>query len=141
MIHFGTGNKMPTLRSSSIRVTRQSTRNDSSLLTNHRLPINNGPRIGKIFPSTWIRLLKEWENKNLTNYERVQKNHWDRKILSRYVKRLRAIKQIRRCAFAMDNMSMKDSATHLDIDRVLWQSRFQGLTMTQHVELVENTSY
>jgi hypothetical protein len=131
---------MPTLRSSNIRVTRQSTRNDSSLLTNHRLPINNEPRIGKIFPNTWRKLLNEWENRNLTNYERVRKNRWEQKIRSRYNKRLRAITQIRRYAFRMD-MSMKDSATHLDIDRVHWQIRFQGLTMTQHVELVENTSY
>ena len=82
------------------------------------------PAVDPEFPTSWMRLVIEWQTNDLESFVRVKTSRWDdKKLVSRYTKRLRGIRVLRRYIESVgNNIDDREAASRLDnerIDRVL----------------------
>ena len=103
----------------------QTTNNNTTLTIDNSLPsildrLRNEPRIPPLsvsFPESWIRLLEQWENDQLSSFEGYGRRiHFSNQEKQRYSKRLRAMQQLRKISLRRQQ-SIRDIAIQLDIER------------------------
>lgn len=88
------------------------------------------PAVHPKFPVTWIRLVREWQNNHLESFVREKTSRWDdKKLASRYTKRLRGMRVLRWYIEQVGtNIDEMEAAARLDSER-----NDRHLTVSSHM--------
>lgn len=91
------------------------------------------PAVDPEFPVSWMRLVLEWQNNDLESFARVKTSRWnDKTLVSRYTKRLRGMRVLRRYIEQVgDNIDEREAASRLDLERL-----HRSITVSSHMMLL-----
>ena len=88
------------------------------------------PAVDPKFPVTWVRLVREWNSNHLESFAKVKTSRFDdKKLASRYTKRLRGMRVLRRYIEQVGtNIDEMEAAARLDSER-----NDRHLTVSSHM--------
>jgi hypothetical protein len=89
------------------------------------------PQLGANMPKSWVNLHTEWDLHDLDSYKYAKTTTWSNATTQRYVKRLRAYRQIQELKITWGDDNELETAYKLDVEREI-----RKLTLTNHISFL-----